>query len=84
MKKNFIFQSDIFEHVDQNFHNEKVVESESNFYMHYESEDVDFILASELIHKANLIGETDRRNISSLSHDSSDENQIYDRGKKNC
>ena len=52
--------------------------------MHYQSEDVDFILASELIHKDNLIGETDRRNISSLSHDSLDENQIYDRGKKNC
>jgi hypothetical protein len=52
--------------------------------MHYESEDVDFILPSELIHKPNLIGETDRRNISSLSHDSSDENQIYDKGKKKC
>ena len=52
--------------------------------MHYESEDVEFILPSELIHKAHMIDEIDKRNIFVLSHDSSNENQIHDRGKRNC
>ena len=52
--------------------------------MHYESEDVDSFLPSELIHDANLIGETNRKNISILPHDERNENQTYDRGKKSC
>ena len=52
--------------------------------MRYESEDVYFVLPSELIQSANLITETDRRYNSSLIHENLDKNQIYDRGKKNC
>ena len=37
--------------------------------MNYESEVVDLVLPSELIHDDNLMGEIDRRNISSLPHD---------------
>lgn len=42
--------------------------------MHYESEGLDLVLPGELIHNANLIGEIDRRNISSLPHECKDEN----------
>ena len=84
VREGFQFQSNIFEHADQNFHNEQVIENEAGCYMHYESGVVDLVLPSELIHDANLIGETNRIDVSILPHENLDENQIYVRGKNFC
>lgn len=42
-EEDFQFESNICEHVDQNFHNEQVLENEVSFYMCYASEDVDLV-----------------------------------------
>lgn len=72
------------EHAGLYFHSEHDVEVNADLYMHYENKGVDFVLPSDLIQNANLIGETNTRDISYLPHESANENQIYDRGKKNC
>lgn len=73
-----IFQSnyEIQEHADPYFHNEQDVDRDSSFYMRCENEDVYSILPSELIQNAILIGETDRRDISNLPHESADESYL--------
>lgn len=80
-EESFQFQSDMFKHADQYFHNELMVEDEVS-YMHYESKSDDFVLPCDLLYDDNMIGETDMSGNFSLPHESSDENYVYDRGKQ--
>ena len=68
------------EHADVFSHSEHEVEVSANLYMHYESEGSCFILPSDVIQDANLIGKIEK-DIFSLPHESANENQVYDRGK---
>lgn len=52
--------------------------------MCYEDKDVNSVLPSDLIQNAKLIGENHTSDVSRLPHESANENQIYNRGKKNC
>ena len=45
-----------------------MIENESSFCMHYESEDVDLVLLSGVFQDANIIDETNRNDISILPH----------------
>ena len=47
----FCSDYEIQEHADLYFHNEQVVRNDSIFYMHYESEDVEFRNGTQLSHK---------------------------------
>lgn len=81
-KEQFQFQFDMFEHADQYFHNKQTVENESSFYMRYESQGVDSVLLSGVFPDVYLIGNTDMSDNLTLPHVNSNENQVYDRGKK--
>lgn len=83
-QEEFLLYSDIFEHVDSYVYSEHFVEMVPSLYIHYEHENVDFVLPSELIEDTNLIGETDESDILSLPHENQNGNQVYDRGKKFC
>lgn len=72
------------EHIDPYFHNEQVVGNDSNFFMHYESKDVEFFFPNEMIEDANLIGESNGTEVSILSQEYVNENHVYDTGKKFC
>lgn len=72
----FQFESNTYKHVDQNFHDVQVVEIESNFCMHCESQGLVPILLNELFKKIDLIGKIDMNNVSSLPHACLDENQV--------
>lgn len=73
----------MYEHADQNFHNEQVVEDELSFYMHCESQGLNLVFLNELIQNDTLIGETNISNLI-LPHESSNENHVYDRDKQFC
>lgn len=62
-------------------HSEHEVEVNADLYMHYENEERYFILPSDVIQDANLIGKIEKDNFS-LPQEDVNENQVYDRGKK--
>lgn len=55
-----------------------------SLYIRYEHGGVDFVLPTKMIEGANLIGETNGRDVSSLPHKSGNDNWVYDRSKKFC
>lgn len=73
-KDEFQFYVTIHEHADVILHSEQEVRVMPSFNMHYENEDIDFVLPSDLLYDDNMTGETDRRSDFSLPHESLNEN----------
>ena len=71
-----------YEHANMFSHNEHEVKGNYDICMHYENEGVNSIFPSSLFQNANMTGGIDGRDVFSLPHESVDENQVYDRGKK--
>ena len=72
----------IQEHDTMKFHSEQGEESVSSFYMHYESDDGNFVLPNEVIESTVVLGKTKENESFSLPQEDVNENQVYDRGRK--
>ena len=55
-----------------------------SLYVHYESEDVNYVLPNESIEGIHVIGEKNVNNTFSLPYEEINEKHIYDRGKDFC
>ena len=69
------------EHADVFSHNEHEVEVSANLYMHYEGEGSCFVLPSDVIQDANLVGKVEK-DIFGLPQEDVNENKVFDRGKR--
>ena len=82
IEDNYQFDPSIFEHVGPYFHTKHYVKDVPS--MHYENQKNYFVLPTELIENFYVFGETDGKVFSSLPLGDISENQMFDRGKKNC